>query len=255
MPEIRVHFLPTAVEAAALAGGVTIVIDQLRASSTICQALASGAECVVPFLEVDEAVAAANAFGCERSLLGGERHGKIIEDFDLGNSPLEYVPDVVNGKRLFFTTTNGTRAMLHAREAQRTLIGSAVNRRAVAEAVVDAPRVDVLCAGTGGKETAEDILAAGAIAALVHELAPSGPPIGSHAGTAAALDAWHSVLAAAEVASRTPSEQLAIAMRDTPGGKNLLSIGHDYDLEACAQLDSIDIVPELKYATGEIRPA
>jgi 2-phosphosulfolactate phosphatase len=254
MPQIRVHFLPAAVDPAALAGGVTIVIDQLRASSTICQALASGAECVVPFLQVDEALAAADAFGRDRALLGGERHGKIIDRFDLGNSPLEYRPEVIAGRRLFFTTTNGTRAMLHARYAVRTLIGSALNRRAVAEAA-DALQVDILCAGTGGEETAEDILAAGAIAATLHELFPSGPPVNSHAGTAAALDAWEAVLVAAEVTGCTPSQQLAIAMRDAPGGRNLLEIGHDYDLEACAQLDSLDVVPELNHATGEIRPA
>ena len=96
-------------------------------------------------------------------MLGGERRGKRIEGFDLGNSPAEYTPEAVGGRRVFITTTNGTRALHHARLARRVVVGAFVNLSAVVASVRDEPRVDILCAGTDGSETREDILAAGAI--------------------------------------------------------------------------------------------
>lgn len=260
MPAINVHFLPNQVEPSQFAGSTVVVIDLLRASSTICQALASGATCVMPFLETDETRQAAEKFARGEIVLGGERHGKVIEGFDLGNSPLEYTPEAVGGRRVLFTTTNGTRALHHARLAKRTLIGCALSRQAVAEAVADAARIDILCAGTDGEVTGEDILAAGA---MVHALLD--PEVSDDSatmlhyktddGARSAAAQWQELLHAARKAGRSTSAQLAEQMRDTPGGRNLLDIGHDADLAACAQLDTLAIVPELNRATGEIRSA
>src|SRR5690606_5101269 len=150
MKSLNVHFLPQHVNASALAGSTVVVIDMLRASSTICQALASGATCVMPFLEVEETLRAAQRYPRGEVVLGGERHGTKIEGFDLGNSPLEYTPDAVAGKRVLFTTTNGTRALAHAAAAERTLVGRGLNRRAAAQAVAASPRVDRLCGGKDG---------------------------------------------------------------------------------------------------------
>jgi len=260
MPTVNVHFLPSHVDASALAGSTVIVVDLLRASSTICQALASGATCVMPFLEIDETRQAADRFPRSEIVLGGERQGRIIEGFDLGNSPLEYTPDAVAGRRVLFTTTNGTRALDHARFAKRTLIGAALNRQAIARVVADADRVDILCAGTNGALTDEDILAAGAI---VHALID--PEQAAHAttllhdatdeGARTALRQWQELLEAARRSGRSAAAQLAEQMRDTPGGRNLLDIGMEADLAACAQLDTLGVVPELDRTTGEIRPA
>jgi 2-phosphosulfolactate phosphatase len=260
MPILNVYALPRHVGVEDLAGGVTIVIDQLRASSTICQALAAGATCVVPYVEIDAARASAMTFDHDEIVLGGERHGRIIEEFDLGNSPLEYLPSVVEGRRVLFTTTNGTRAMHHARMARRTLIGSAMNRQAVARAVAQEPRVDIVCAGTGGMETGEDILAAGAIIHAIIDRDPFGVPATllrykMDEGAKSSLAQWHDLLEAAQRAGVSAAAQLAEQMRETPGGRNLLDIGHEADLAACAQLDKLAIVPELDRATGEIRPA
>jgi 2-phosphosulfolactate phosphatase len=260
MPTLNVHYLPDHVEPEALADKVVVVIDLLRASSTICQALASGARCVVPFVEVAETRRAAAAYKRHEIVLGGERGGRIIDGFDLGNSPLEYTPQAVADCRLLFTTTNGTRALGHARLARRTFIGCALNRRAVARAVENEIDIAVLCAGTDGVITGEDVLAAGAI---VHEIVESDRPatmstVLHHVideGAHTALGRWQDLLDVAARSGRTPSEQLARAMRDSPGGSNLLDIGHEADLAACAQLDALSIVPELNRATGEIRPA
>lgn len=260
MQTLNVHFLPAEVEASALAGSVVVVIDLLRASSTICQALASGALCVMPFVDVEEALRAAAMYPRGDVVLGGERHGRIIDGFDVGNSPLEYVPAVVAQRRVLFTTTNGTRALDHAQLAKRTLVGCALNRRAIAEEIAGEPWIDILCAGTDGEITGEDILAAGAIVyAMVADerrgQAGQRTEFQLNERGESALAHWEALLQSASDAGRAVPVQLAEAMRDTPGGRNLLAIGHDRDLEACARLDALELVPELHRDANEIRPA
>jgi len=239
MPQLFVHALPSSVAAAELAGSTVVVVDLLRATSTICQALAAGARDVVPFLEVDEARAAADKLHRSKYVLGGERKGKQIEGFDLGNSPGDYTPERVAGRRLLITTTNGTQALRHARLAERVVVGSALNRAAVTEAIRRAERVDILCAGTEGQVSQDDLLGAGAI---VHGL---GDRWQRNELAESVEDDWAKLLEAARSASCSPSEQLAIELRPTPGGRNLLGIGLDDDLVFCAQLDRLEIVPEL----------
>jgi 2-phosphosulfolactate phosphatase len=263
VPTLNVHFLPRLVPEDQLAGSTVVVIDLLRASSTICQALASGATCVMPFLEIEETRRAAERFPRGQIVIGGERNGELINGFDLGNSPLEYVPAAVAGRRVLFTTTNGTRALHHARQADRTLVGAALNGQALVNAIADTPRVDILCAGTDGEITGEDIFAAGAI---LHALLKSKHSPGTeeenesrgfqlNQSAISAVEQWRDLLEAAERSGRTPSAQLAEQIRETPGGRNLLEIGHEADLTACAQLDLLDVVPELNRRTHEIRPA
>jgi 2-phosphosulfolactate phosphatase len=240
---VHVHELPRHVAEAELAGSAVVVIDLLRASTTICQALASGAREVVPFLEVEDALAAAANEERGQIVLGGERQGKKIAGFDLGNSPAEYTPDVVRGRRVLITTTNGTRALYHAQHACRVLIGALVNLSALVASVKSEARVEILCAGTGDDETREDILAAGAIVSRLLENGDSSWSMSDAAG--AAREEWHTVCAAAEAAGRPLREQLALELRDTAGGRNLLGIGLDQDLVDCAQIDRLLVVPEL----------
>jgi 2-phosphosulfolactate phosphatase len=251
--ELRVHNLPG--QADDLSGATVVVIDLLRASSTICHALAAGAKEVVPFREVTEAVVAASDNGARRRdvVLGGERAGGKIAGFDLGNSPSEYMPDAVRGKRVLLTTTNGTQALWRARPARRVLVGAFVNLSAVAASIKNDPRVDFLCAGTDGRETREDILAAGA---MVHQICslPSGERQLNPAAERA-RDEWRRLLQAAIDSDRTESEQVAIELRDTQGGRNLLGIGLDQDLVDCAQIDRLKVLPELDMNMWRIRLA
>ncbi|NOZ39597.1 MAG: 2-phosphosulfolactate phosphatase [Planctomycetes bacterium] len=173
-----------------------------------------------------------------------------IEGFDLGNSPLDYTPDRVFGQTVLFTTTNGTKALAHARLAKRTLIGAAINRQAIVDAVADSPRVDILCAGTNGKVTREDILAAGAIASQLQALHKNCT---TNEWIDAACREWQELLTTACALNRTPSKQFAHELRDTLGGKNLLALGYDDDLPFCAQLDTHNVAPELDHTTGQIK--
>jgi len=247
---LAVHNLPQFVAPSELAGSVVVVVDQLRASSTICQALAAGAKCVVSLVEVDETFDRARSYPRSEIVLGGERGGLRIEGFDLGNSPTEYTPDRVSGLKVLFTTTNGARALAHAHLAQRVLVGATVNRAAIVAELVDVPQVDILCAGTEDTVTREDILAAGAIVDGL--LAKTHHKCQTNEGADAARLQWQELVAAARAFGRSVSDHLALELRDTPGGKNLLGIGHDFDLEVCAQLDALDVVPELDLSTGAI---
>jgi len=256
MPTLAVHLLPRYVAPAELADSATIVVDLLRASTTICQALASGADCVTPFVEIEETLAAAAKYGRQHVLLGGERGGRLIEGFDLGNSPAEYTPAVVGGRRILFTTTNGARALHHAAQARHILVGAAVNCRAVAAAARGTHAINILCAGTGGEITREDVLAAGALVDAVLDVgAKPGQRYELRHQAEAARQQWHAVLDAVAKSGRSVVDQFAYELRDTTGGRNLLEIGNEADIGLCAQFDSLSIVPELNLATGDIRPA
>ena len=250
MPRLSVHYLPQFVSETELADSTVVVIDLLRASSTICHALSAGAKCVMPFVEVDEVRDKASALMSSSVVLGGERGGRRIEGFDLGNSPTEYTPEKVFGKTILFSTTNGARAVAHAHLAQRILIGSTSNRRAVVAALAEEPAIDILCAGTGGNVTREDILAAGAIVDSLLSIPDS------HWETNKWVDPvrgeWQELLSTANALGRSVSAQLALELRETTGGKNLLAIGHDFDLDVCAQIDTLDLAPELDPVSAAI---
>ena len=232
MADLLVHELPADVEPTELSGSTVVVIDMLRASSTICFALAAGATCVVPLLEIEETRQLADQLGREYVVLGGERRGKIIDGFDLGNSPSEYTPQRVGGRMVLFTTTNGTRALAHASEAAHVLVGAAVNRATAARAVSDAPRVDILCAGTDGEVTGEDLLAAGAIVDhLLRDCANDHWTLNTVANGAHAM--WQELLARADYSDRSFTEEFITALRETIGGRNLLAVGHQADIASC----------------------
>ncbi|MEN0110950.1 MAG: 2-phosphosulfolactate phosphatase, partial [Planctomycetota bacterium] len=219
MPKsIAVHYLPQFVAEADLAGETVVVIDLLRASTTICQALASGAKDVTAFLEVGDVVRAAEAEGSRDELvLGGERGGVLIEGFDLGNSPAEYSADEVFGRRVFFTTTNGTMALQHTRLAERVVVGALVNLSAVVAAVAGDEVVHLLCAGTSGHVTREDQLAAGAIC---HELTDRDPAIELTDAARVVRGEWQELLTPARALRRAVADQVAAELRDTAGGRD-----------------------------------
>src|SRR5262249_37810461 len=131
--EVQVHLLPQLAPAGRLRGGLAVVIDVLRASTTIIHALAAGCTAVRPCTEVDEARALAGEMRAGRVLLGGERGGEPLAGFDLGNSPRTYTRKLCQGTTLVLTTTNGTRALLRAAEAERVLVAGFVNYSAVCE--------------------------------------------------------------------------------------------------------------------------
>jgi 2-phosphosulfolactate phosphatase len=230
--DVQVHLLPALAPAGALAGGIAVVVDVLRASTTIVHALAAGCSMVRPCADVEEARALADEMRAGRVLLGGERGGVAIPGFDLGNSPREYTTKVCKGKILVFTTTNGTKALLRAAEADRTLVGAFVNYSAVCEQLRADPRpVHVLCAGTEGQVSLEDTLFAGALVDFLCDV------VEVRLNDSARL-AWDCF--------ETHGQVLLGALELGRGGAKLHRLGYDDDIRAAAQIDLFALVPELR---------
>lgn len=242
MIQAYVHLLPGLTSTEELGGGTVVVVDVLRATTTIIHALAAGATKVVPLLEVDHALEMKGKL--PGVVLGGERGGKKISGFDLGNSPAEYTRASVGGKTLVFTTTNGTRALQLCRHASSVLLGSFVNFSAICREASKVDRLHILCAGTDGQITREDVLFAGGV---IDDLSRLGKTKTNDEADIA-CDAWRA--AAQDFAGPKP---LAEYLRASTGGRNLIEIGHERDIDIAAQLDKFDLVPELDLPSGEIR--
>jgi 2-phosphosulfolactate phosphatase len=150
------------VRAMPLTGVTAVVLDVVRASTTIVAALAGGARAVVPVATLDEARALGRDGNVGPVLVGGERGGAPPPGFDRGNSPAEYTPERVRGRTVAFTTTNGTRALLALDGARRIAVGGFVNAAAVARWVAAEPGDTLLvCAGERGRFCLEDAVCAG----------------------------------------------------------------------------------------------
>jgi 2-phosphosulfolactate phosphatase len=252
-PRVSVYTLPTSISPEALAGGTIVVIDVLRASTTIIYSLAAGAKAVIPCREIDEARAIAGRYPRDQVILGGERGGLPIEGFDLGNSPESYAPETVKGKTIVFTTTNGTRALIHARMAKQILIGAFVNASAVVQKLLGQESIHLLCAGTENQETEEDVLFAGMLVEKLHRLGGGQCELNPQA--IAAEDLWLHTLTDIRVSeTEIPDpERLAKTLRKTLHGKKLVSLGLERDVLAAAQIDRFAIVPEFDVKTSVVR--
>jgi 2-phosphosulfolactate phosphatase len=254
MPNLlNVYALPTLAEPGDLARATVVVIDVLRASTTIAYALEAGAHEVVPCLEVDEAKEMAGRLPAGQAMLGGERLGVPIAGFDLGNSPEEYTAEKVGGKTLVFTTTNGTAAMHRARPAGRILIGSFVNVAAVCRELAGRPQIHLMCAGTRGRYSDEDVLLAGMLVERLRRQA--GIDYQPNAQALTARESWLAAFTSEQAVGRQPIDPPALAkvLQESAGGQNLLSLGLERDILAAAQVDRFRRVPELDPGTFRIR--
>lgn len=231
--QLHVHLLPQLVQRDALRGGVAIVIDVLRASTTVIHALASGCVAVWPVMETQQAQNEAKelrAVGYD-VILGGERGGQPIPGFNLGNSPSDYTAEMCKDRHLVLTTTNGTRALHHAEPAEKVLIAGFVNFSAVCEQVIRENRpLHFLCAGTDGEITLEDTLLAGAFVEVLHN-----KHLLCNDSARLAWDCFehHGMI-------------LAEALKLSKGGRNLVTLGYEDDIAIAAQVDRFRIVPELQ---------
>ncbi|HMP07169.1 MAG TPA: 2-phosphosulfolactate phosphatase, partial [Lacipirellulaceae bacterium] len=221
MPRLDLYPLAKDAPREALADATVIVVDMLRASTTIATALAAGAECVMPFAEIDETLAAAQRFGGDRVLRGGEGGGRLLPGFARDTSPAEYTPGRAADRRILFTTTNGARALQHVREARRVLVGAAINASAVARAVELDADVAVLGAGTDGVLAMEDLIAGGVI---IDAMIRRSDGWSLNRSATAMLEHWQG-LRDGVAAGASLIEVFAADIQSTDGARNLISIG------------------------------
>jgi 2-phosphosulfolactate phosphatase len=221
---VRVAFTP----AEALAAPVGIVVDVLRATSTISQALASGYARVLCCAEIDDARTLAGA----GVVLGGERRAVRIPGFDFGNSPAEFAGEPA-GETLVLTTTNGTRLLLAAASRCReVLVGSLLNLSAVVSAAraTGSDEVGVMCAGVAGEFVLDDAYVAGRIA---EELGG---------------DATDSSEAAIRLARTFTGPEEALSA--SKSAANLRGAGLAADVAWCARESVLDVVPRYRGMVG-----
>ena len=217
---MRVHVAFTPAEAAA--AQLAVVVDVLRATSTIVQALAAGYERVLCCEEIEEAKALRESEG--DGLLAGERACVRIPGFDLGNSPGEFV--VPQGETVILTTTNGTRALVAAaRQCERVLAGSLLNLEAVASAAGGGGDVAIVCAGVQGAFAMDDAYCAGRLAER----------LGGESSDAAA--------AAIRLARSFGSAREGLAASQS--ARNLVAAGLEEDIDWCVRESVLDVVPEV----------
>jgi 2-phosphosulfolactate phosphatase len=227
---IDAYFTVTEVDPANLESAVVVVIDVVRATTTLLEALANGAKGVYPTASTEDAVRLAQTLGRKDTVLCGERKGSKVEGFDLGNSPREFTRAAVEGKRLVMSTTNGTRALTIAQHGQRMIPCAFTNLDAVARAVQNVDRAVVICAGREGRFSIDDALCAGHLLRKV--LGDAEGELNDAAKAARALAGF-----------RKPTRKF---LEQTDGGRALVEIGLGDDLDICAQVDRHDIVAELR---------
>ena len=219
---------------AAVRGKAVVIVDVLRSCTTIAFALTNGAEKIIPAATVESATRLMSSLDKGSTLLCGEREGRKVAGFDLGNSPLEYTREIVGNKTLVFASTNGTRLMLKGQNAQEQLLCSFVNVGRVVERLrISSAEMIIACSGAEGQFSLEDTVCAGMVASRLVDALPGVWELNDGARAAISL-------------FETFGADVHRMLRGSAHGRNLLSLGFGLDLEVCARVDSVPVLPVLK---------
>jgi 2-phosphosulfolactate phosphatase len=212
--------------------GTIVVVDVLRASSSIITALSNGAVKVIPAESKEEALSVGGSLNREDILYCGEREGFKIDGFDMGNSPREYLKEKVGGKVLVFSSTNGSKMIANAvKEKHPVLIAGFLNVDATARRIVrSAAGCLVVCAGREGQFSLEDAVCAGMLAVRIRAGIGSDCTFSDEARSAAVL-------------YRHFADDLLGMARDSFHGRYLSDLGLGEDVPYCASVDRFETVP------------
>jgi 2-phosphosulfolactate phosphatase len=229
---LDVFFTPNQVKPPDTAGRLVIIVDVLRASTTVATALGNGAKTVIPLEGPDEVISRSKEFARSQTLLAGEQKMHPITGFDLGNSPQSFTPEVVGGKTILITTTNGTRALLGVQGARDIVIASYVNFTAVLAMMKVAASsntdIAIICAGEEGSFTLEDSACAGRYVRAIPKRAAV---------------AVNDAAAASVLIEKKYGDNIAKVFKESTHGQALQSAGFGDDLAAAAEVDSYPVVP------------
>lgn len=227
---VNVLFSPVITDELYFTGKTVVVIDVLRASTTIIAALQNGAKEIVPVASVEFAVKVSGGMFGGQTLLGGERNTRKIEGFALGNSPLEYIPGLVSGKTIVFYTTNGSKAIVKAKFAENLFVCSYSNISAVKNHLVRLGKdFEILCAGKPNGFSLEDFVCAGRLVKEVMEI-NEDLEITDTAKVAVSLN-------------KSFGKNPLIMLKETEHGKLLLENGFEEDLKYTSKVDTSTVIP------------
>jgi len=215
--------------------GCAVVIDVLRASSTITAAIDAGAKTVRVFSEIEPLLEASETIDEDQRIRAGERGGRKVKACEFGNSPLAFNPENTEGRQLFLSTTNGTRCSESVRNASKVIIASLTNRLTVVNYLATKRPRTVWLVGSGweGSYSLEDTVCAGAIIDGI--VAGINAPLSKLAGNDEAI--------AAVSLFRQWQDQLPELLASASHGQRLLKMRSQADVEYCAQLDVVDTLP------------
>lgn len=212
-----------------------IAVDVLRATSTMATVLAAGGEAVQVFSDLDQLLEVSEKWPASHRLRAGERGGAKVTGFELGNSPLDCTPELVQGRRLFISTTNGTRALKRVQDAPIVLTAALINRAAVVQFLLDKQPETVWIVGSGweGSFSLEDTVCAGAIAHSVLQHTQLSPE--DIAGN-------DEVISAIALYTQWQNNLLGL-LHQASHGQRLLRLECHEDLKYCSQTDILDVLP------------
>ena len=231
--KINTLLTPLSVEELYFTKKNVVVIDILRASTTIITALNNGAKEIIPVSSIEFAMKISGDSFKGHTLLGGERNTQKIEGFALGNSPLEYKNENVNGKSIVFFTTNGSKAIVKAKYAANLFIMAFLNSNAVADKLLDIDEdIEILCSGNNGKFSYEDSACAGLLISIIMEKNKD-----------IELDDSSKI---SKMIFEKHKNRLNKFLSETEHGKKLIDAGFEEDITFAAQQNITGIVPHFK---------
>ena len=212
-----------------------IAVDVLRATSTMSTVLAAGGEAVQVFSDLDQLMTVSEQWPPEKRLRAGERGGAKVAGFDLGNSPLDCTAELVAGKRLFISTTNGTRALQRIQNAPIVLAAALINRAAVVKFLLEKQPETVWIVGSGweGSYSLEDTVCAGAIAHSIWQQTNC---------SLEEISGNDELIGAIALYSQWQNDLLGL-LHQASHGQRLLRLKCLEDLKYCSQTDTLDILP------------
>ncbi len=228
--KINVLLSPVVTDELSFTGKTTVVIDVLRASSTIVTALSNGAREVVPVATVEFAVKVSGGMFGGQTLLGGERNTKKIEGFALGNSPLEYSPEIVTGKTIILYTTNGSKAIVKAKFSENLFVCSFMNLEILSKHLVKLDKdFEILCSGRNNYYSMEDTICAGKLITEIQKL-NERVELSDAAKASVSLN-------------KSFGKNLLKMLEESEHGKILLENGFEDDLKFCSKINTYNIIP------------
>lgn len=230
---VDVFFSVQAFQEEELRGKSAVIIDILRASSSIVTAINSGAKKIIPVEDMSDAMKIARTMDQNDYLLCGEKDGVKIEGYHLGNSPLEYTEKAVGDKTLILNTTNGTKAIKKAGLANRIYIGSFLNQQSILNALAEHDdEVVLICAGWRGRLALEDTMFAGS---LIHKLCDGNLPDTTKDGAKVAFGLFEKF-----------GDALGETIKKSDHAHRLSKLVSDDDVSFCCKVDEFDVLPGMK---------
>jgi 2-phosphosulfolactate phosphatase len=226
-------FTPSEIDESVVKGRTVVVIDVLRACTTVAYAMHGGCERIIPVASVEAATNLVASLDKTVTLLGGEREGKRIDGFDLGNSPLEYSRDIVKGKTIILATTNGTKAVSMSQGANQILILSFVNMSSATDYLkaLEDEAITIVCAGESNRFALEDTICAGMLIERLSSDSDMELSDGAHA---------------ARLLYELNKKNIPSVLKQCEHGRYLASLGFEEDLDVCGRVDSLKILPVVK---------